>query len=463
MQPTRLHGARGRWRAWRARLRGGGAAALRALATAPLLAPGWRRWIARMGCDPRARFAEALTIGGLFSEAAYREANPDCGADALAHYLQTGVHEGRALMPPSRAAEIIATAMASPLHAEMMAEGAAPAPAAPVPARPIGVYVNSFSNFFLREIGDLVVRALALAGAQAELRDERQGDIGGLSHLLFIAPHEFFTLGRGTKWERRALARAAVLSTEQLQSPWFGASLPFLAEARLVIDINTQTATVLRQAGLAAHCIQPGHDAGFAPFGPAPDMRGHPVFAGFGPAIQHFDPAEDRLAARPFEVVFLGQHTARRGRFFAENAAFFAARESFLYCAHGGTPLVSGRNPMADARVTAALLGRARAALNIHRDDVPFFEWMRVLQAFWQRAVVVTEPCFPHPIFTAGEHFIAAPLSEIPARLDWLARSAEGLAEGERMREAALGTLVRHMPLAETGRKLLCVLAGAPA
>jgi hypothetical protein len=98
---------------------------------------------------------------------------------------------------------------------------------------------------------------------------------------------------------------------------------------------------------------------------------------------------------------------------------------------------------------------RSRVTLNLHRDRVGFFEWWRMMQAFWCQSVVVSEPCFEHPVFRAGEHFLAVDWQEIPECVRWLARAPDGLRQGEQLRAAAHHQLLSWGTARRAGRKLL--------
>ena len=87
--------------------------------------------------------------------------------------------------------------------------------------------------------------------------------------------------------------------------------------------------------------------------------------------------------------------------------------------------------------MTAALLQRSKVLLNIHRDDNSYFEWWRLMQAFWQKTLVVTEPCVPHAIYRPGVHYLEEAPRHIPHLVDWVVRSPEGQAKADEVRNAA--------------------------
>ena len=87
---------------------------------------------------------------------------------------------------------------------------------------------------------------------------------------------------------------------------------------------------------------------------------------------------------------------------------------------------------------------RSKIHLNIHRDDVTYFEWHRmVLLGIWQKALMVTEPCFKVPGLNPGEHYFEGDISELPDAIEWFLETEEGMREAEKMRNRAYETLCR--------------------
>jgi len=90
--------------------------------------------------------------------------------------------------------------------------------------------------------------------------------------------------------------------------------------------------------------------------------------------------------------------------------------------------------------------------LNIHRDQMPFFEFHRVvMQAIAGGALVVSEPSYLHPIFKAGLHYLEAPQAEIPELVRWLIATPEGQLRATEIKATAATTLAK---LCRTGEGL---------
>jgi hypothetical protein len=404
-----------------------------------------------------ASVANFLTRTGLFDRDAYVSAYSDVaksGLDPLHHFVRVGIHAGRNFTSQTTIARL--------WREVLRAEPAAPERPQADPARcRVAIYVSSLGNFFMNEIGEILKAGFADAGVEANLLDENANPSRDATHHVVVAPHEFFVLGEGRRWANDAfVSRAILFSTEQIQTQWFARSLVFLLRAKAVADMNVQNAAILRKAGVRAFAVQPGHSPSFAPF--ASQQQTTPqIFAGLPATVRLFDGTSPRFSDRPLDVVFLGTHSPRRDKLLAAYAPKFADLSTFIYYTKAPRPLTAALNPMASSEVTAALLQRAKVLLNLHRDDYTYFEWWRLMQAFWLRAAVVTEPCFPHPLFKPGVHYFEEAPRHIHHLVEWLTRSADGQAKAEEVRGRAFVDLATHASAKTAALELLN--AGAAA
>ena len=408
--------------------------------------------------------ANFLSKTGLFDREGYAQAYPDAaksGIDPLHHYVRFGVHAGRQFTSQATIARLWREVLRGEDYAKALEAAHRPPPPLADPARfRVGVYASSKGNFFMTEIAAILAAGLEEAGATARLLDETAPAPSDLTHNIVVAPHEFFVLGEGRRWASDAfVSRAAMFSTEQLQTQWFARSLPFLLRARLVADLNLQSAAVLRRAGLNAACVQPGHSQRFAAFAAPKDLCDHTVFAGCPASVRNFDLASQDFAARPLDVTFMGQASPRREQLLAAYAPTFAKLQSFIYCTRTTAPLLEETSPTASSEVTAAVLGRSKVLLNLHRDEYAYFEWWRLMQAFWLKAVVVSEPCFPHPVFKPGVHYFEEAPRHIADLVAWLAATPEGRAKAEEVRARAHAALVGEASAKAAGQRLLAAMA----
>jgi hypothetical protein len=410
--------------------------------------------------------ASFLSKTGLFDREYYTRTYPDIaksGLDPLHHYVRFGIHAGRHFTSQETIARLWREVLRGDEYKKTLAEAHRPPPSVADPARfRIGVYVASKGNFFMSEIAALIAAGLEEAGAEARLLDETKAPKGDLTHAVVVAPHEFFVLGEGRRWVTdEFVSRAVMFSTEQLQTQWFARSLPFLLRARLVADLNLQSNAIMHRAGLRSVCVQPGYSERFAAFAAPKDMSKHPVLAGCSAAVRNHDIASPRFADRPLDVTFMGQASPRRELLLASYAATFAKLQSFVYATRTTAPMTPEANPTASTDVTAAILGRSKVLLNLHRDEYAYFEWWRVMQAFWMKTVVVSEPCFPHPLFKPGVHFFEEAPRHIADLVHWLATTPEGQAKAEEVRARAYNDLVGEASAKAAGQRLLNAMSAS--
>lgn len=388
---------------------------------------------------------------------------PKVGPDPLIHFARFGVHLGRSFTSEIRVAKVLREVLRSQGYVQSQKAALDPAPVVKSPERfKVGVFVSSLGNFFMTEIADIITFGLKAQGASAERFSENDTPPRDLTHRIVVAPHEFFLLGEGPKWTDDAfLTKATLFTTEQVQSPWFARSLPYLLRAQAIIDINYQNAAIFEGAGLRAICIQPGYSPDYAPYGPRADMSSDAALAGYSREIQSFDGTTGPLAKRPLDVVFLGTHSPRREKVLAGYVPAFSEMSTFIYYTRMTRPLTGATTITAEPEITAGLLQRAKVLLNVHRDDFAYFEWWRLVQAFWQKTPVVTEPCFPHPLFKPGKHYLEETRRHIPELIKWLNGSRDGAAKADEVRRAAFEELRTRASLAESSARILAFLESA--
>lgn len=383
-----------------------------------------------------------LTRTGLFDRDFYAGQHPEAartGIDPLHHFMRIGVQTGAAFT---------STASIARLWRDVLKEPAPAIDTSPLPnlsACKVAIYVSGTGNFFMNEIASILQAGFADAGVTALLLTDRDEPSPDATHHIVVAPHEFFTLGNGRRFASdEFVSRAIMYSTEQVQTQWFARSLPYLLRARAVADLNGQTAAILHKGGIRAFTVQPGFSEAFKPFALQKTLPDSKAFASLSPQVRNFDAMTSPFAARPLDVLFLGSVSPKREKIFASFAPKFAQLNTFIYTTRLTRPIDEKTNPTASPHVTAALLQRSKVLLNIHRDDNIYFEWWRLMQAFWQKTLVVTEPCFPHPVYKDGVHFLTEAPRHMPHLIDWLVRSPEGHAKAEEIRSQAYATFVRQ-------------------
>lgn len=412
--------------------------------------------------DPRALRGENEAIAGavaafltqtrLFDRDEYLRTYPDVaksGLDPLHHFALVGVHAGRTFTSKQTIARLWREVL------ENAPIVVSPAPMTDSARYRVAIYVSSLGNFFMTEIAEALKAGFDDLGVRAELCDET-AEPRDATHHIVVAPHEFFLLGDGRRWANDAfVSRAIMVATEQIQTAWFARSLVFLLRAKAVADMNEQSTAILRKAGVRAVSVQPGFSAAFRPLATPASGAALSALAPLSDNVRAFDITAPRLADRPLDLLFLGSHSARRERLLATYADAFADLQTFIHRRHMDRPLQPATDPMAATAVTAALLLRSKLLLNLHRDDYTYFEWWRLMQAFWLKTVVVTEPCFPHSIYKPGIHYFEEAPDRIPGLIEWLVRTQDGQAKAEEVRARAHRDFMAHSPAKVAAMALL--------
>jgi hypothetical protein len=420
-------------------------------ALAFFLKTGWHR-----GDDP----------GPDFSTSHYLASNPDvaaAGMNPLLHYIVHGAAEGRVphhrmsseCLKRSAASFCADAAAASRVLKWARSRGTWPKL---TKGSSVSVLVHSSGNLFMTEIAELLTAGFTAAGFQASLADEsvvmsEQGESLRDQTRVIVAPHEFFFIPRAGQVVDKSWAEGAiVLNVEQLHTVWFQHGADSLPGAAAILDINVQSAAALAAAGLPAAFLPLGYVANASPFDlPVADLPDLPALQTLEPALKRWRPsAEDSLAERPLDILFIGSRSERREEYFGRVGERLARWRCHWLLADSSAPQVRGRTAVLSSEAAIGLARRAKILLNLHQSENLFFEWHRiVLQGIWQRAVVVTEPVSPQPFFVPGEHFFECPLDKIPDLLMWLLETEEGRAAARAVRERAYEHLVSRVRLEE--------------
>ncbi|MDH6590970.1 hypothetical protein M2165_000859 [Variovorax sp. TBS-050B] len=324
----------------------------------------------------------------------------------------------------------------------------------------ISIYVSSLGNIFMKEIAEDLAADLRSAGVKVALLDERAESRAEMSLGIVVAPHEFFILGQGPRWmEGSFVANSFMLNTEQLQTPWFARALPALLMSRGILDLSPQVSCLLAQAGLPALHFEPSSKVQAYALDEA-DVD-HPLFKSLPAQARNRDSRAPDWSARPISVSFFGSESARRDAFFARNAGFFARIPSFIYYRRASRgPIRAEAENQSLTRLAGHVAGQSKISLNIHRDEFPYFEWHRMVrQGMASGALVVTDPCLPHPEFKPGQHFFQEDARHLPALLDWLMFDVDGQVESMRVRENAAALLSHELRKTAKIDTLLAFLA----
>ncbi|MDT8870874.1 hypothetical protein RAA17_06205 [Komagataeibacter rhaeticus] len=240
----------------------------------------------------------------FFEAGDYHDLNRDVARDTTdlaEHALLYGVPEGRRLFKALRVSETLGTLCigTEPDHATQTL------PDGPVPDS-IGIFYNSGGNVFIHEIAADLHRTLTEAGLNCVLLDENTDPDQRPDLCIFVAPHEFFHIGRGQVWATGSIIQDAIMfNTEQPQTLWFERGIPFLLMSAGVIDICHQMARSFHQAGMPAIHFTPNIDTtrGYLL---KEDMT-HPMVRVLPPACRKRPDPLVPFARRPLDISFWRQ------------------------------------------------------------------------------------------------------------------------------------------------------------
>jgi hypothetical protein len=281
----------------------------------------------------------------------------------------------------------------------------------------------SGQNVFFSELLDALADALTAAGATVERSIDRFPRWREDVVYLFV-PHEYVPLVEAPAHPRPAhLSRSVVLSTEQPGTGWFEHTAAIAAEAAAAIDINPLGARELKKRGIEAEQMRLGYFAQWDTWG-----------------------GDDR-DERPVDVTFMGGYTARRARALARCARLLVGRRAELTITETLRPHLEDSAEFLSGERRWAALRRAKLIVNVHRDDLGYLEWLRVIGAMMNGCVVVTEHSVGFEPLVAGEHFVSVGYDRLPFAIDALLLDPERIA---RIRHAAYQFITREMPLSST-------------
>jgi hypothetical protein len=317
----------------------------------------------------------------------------------------------------------------------------------------------------MREIAELLAAGFRAAGFDVCLQDERsvlqrQGEAAAAAPgaaRVVVAPHEFFLLASDGRVVPAEWATDAILlNVEQLHTSWFGNGVGALRHAAAVLDLNLQSAAAMAHAGLPAAYLPLGYIADFPPLGLRAKLPELPALQTLERSIKDACPAaEAPLTERPIDIFFIGYLSPRRSGMLERMAPRLARWRSHIVLTDADRPQVSGLNAVLTTEASIGLAQRSKIILNLHQSDEPFFEWHRiVLQGLWHRTLVISEPVTMQTHFTAGEHFLEAPIDELPDLIDWVLGTKAGMRAAERVRARAHEQLTRRVRLDDALRGL---------
>ncbi|MDA8061739.1 MAG: glycosyltransferase [Actinomycetota bacterium] len=255
------------------------------------------------------------------------------------------------------------------------------------------VYATRRGNIFMLEIAELLAAAISDLGFETVLPTEGlPEDRAGVVNLV-VAPHEFFTLHpESTPAELLAAAAASTcVGVEQPGTYWFDLTVHFASVGRSALDISHFAVEESILRGLDAEHLQLGW---------------HPSWDHFGGDVE---------ASRSRDLLFLGSMTDRRAQFLGDAAPLLWDLRADLRLFEYPRPMSQPRGRFLAGAAKRDLLADSRVLLNVHRNEVPYFEWVRALEAVCNGCLLVTESSSDYGPLEAGKHLVATPLETLGA------------------------------------------------
>ncbi|NJM56873.1 MAG: hypothetical protein HC857_04740, partial [Synechococcales cyanobacterium RU_4_20] len=393
---------------------------------------------------------QQLSPHPFFSHELYLDENPDVAATGvcpLEHYLAFGAREGRVAFsaqqfahllyePTTLDADYLACIQDHPVGTNCVRPVQGQMVQTTIQTQTFGVYCSSIGNYFIGEIADFIAAALERCGYRAVRLSEQDLPPDNVDGHIIVAPHEFFYLGEGVQraGQKDWWSGAIMVNVEQPQTTWFSKAFHFLRKARLILDINVKSAAILRELGLPTQWLPLGYLENYQPFVGSEALPDLLALRSLSPQVRRQRPAIDApLSERPIDLHFVGTLNPRREQFFARSASWLHQYRCFLHIPPMGDPLIQGQGQALNTEAVIGLSRRSKILLNVHRDELPYFEWHRIVfHGLWQNTLVVTEACHDVPGLEPNVHFVSCSLEEMAERIGWLLRSPEGQVEAER-------------------------------
>ena len=294
------------------------------------------------------------------------------------------------------------------------------------------VTYHSSGNYFFQELAEYICQGLLEAGHTAHLCDETDIASKSGTHIIVIAPHEYFVFDGGRDLYltiKNISPQRTYYVTEQPQSKFGINQMQYLFDGSNIIDINLSNAIFCRHFGIDSYFLPVGSTkADHKITAKYPDSSIDGIF--IDQAARNYDiEKESSIAQRPIDILYIGNSVPRRTSILAENSSLFNKYNSFIFTPEWPFPHKADSITTLNKNNALALCQRSKILLNIHRDEFHYFEWHRiVLRGLISGNVVITEPSYPVPGLVNGVHYLEYSLDEIPERIEYLLETEAGIA-----------------------------------
>jgi hypothetical protein len=236
-------------------------------------------------------------------------------------------------------------------------------------------------NLFFAELVDALRHEIQAAGVHTSLHVGNFPPPRPDRVYVLTPPHEYFALLHGRHGPLpEVLARTIFICAEQPNTPFFDNNIHLGPMAGRVFDINRFGVRAFAREGIQAEHLQLGW-------------------------TQPWDHLAD-AGERDIDVLFLGSNSERRGRVIGSMARTLSRyRTEFVFSDNSRPNWVGSGSYRSDAQKWD-LIRRAKVLVNVHQEDNPYFEWLRIVQAMSSGAVVVSETSVDFAPLVPGEHML---------------------------------------------------------
>lgn len=260
--------------------------------------------------------------------------------------------------------------------------------------------------------------------------------------LVYVfVPHEYLPLTHSSVHPSPAqLARSIAVCTEQPDTQWFEETVKVARQCAAAVDINSLGRDALKWKGV---------DARLLPLGYVPSWDSW---------------HGEELRERPIDVAFMGGVTDRRCAAIAACGEVLTTRRAAFHIVDTSRPHTALSEDFLSGERKWDMLASTKILLNIHRSELAYLEWLRIVGAMVNGCVVLTEHSVGIDPLVPGAHYVSASLEDFPSVIDALLRDSHRLFG---IRHGAYEFLRRRLRLADSITVLTdaarAVLRSAPA
>lgn len=249
-------------------------------------------------------------------------------------------------------------------------------------------------NFFFEDIANYLEKVLSNIGMSKANNTSYDSSVLD----IVVAPHEFMYHDQGRYWHPKRSSEAIYLNTEQWHTSWFMKTFYFIEKSRKVMDINPNSAFLLRKLGF---------NSAFFPIIELDPLSQDLEEFNFKDK-KHLNLTNkntyNNFEDREIDILYIATANTKRDKALASLAEKMSNYNTFIHAPKlGGRPITKDNSDAIDQKELRKLARCSKILLNIHREEAPYFEWHRLfLTGISNGCVVLTEPCLKNNILKAG-------------------------------------------------------------